>query len=114
MSYRQLYWTEANSSSVILYQLNLLDQTITPLYQSNSRNKRNVVCLGSSGLGTFGELTPALTYDAITDRLWVSTEGGEIWSCDLGGCDCHIEVEGGAILNATNVTDVLSDISMYI
>ena len=111
MAYRQLYWTEANSSSVILYQLNLLDQSITPLYPSNSRNKRNVMCLGSSGLGTFGELTPALTYDAITDRLWVSTEAGEIWSCDLSGCNCSMEVEGTALLSQGNV---LSNISMYI
>ena len=65
----------------------------------------------SSGLGTFGELTSALTYDAITNRLWVSNEAGEIWSCDLSGCGCNREVEGMALLPQGGV---LSDISMYI
>ena len=66
---------------------------------------------GSFGLGTFGELTPALTYDAITDRLWMSNVIGEIWSCDLSGCDCNRVVEGMALLSQGGV---LSDISMYI
>ena len=72
------------------------------------------MCPRSSGLDTIGQLTPALTYDVVTDHLWVSTIAGDIWSCDLNGCGCRIEVEGEAILNITNATDVLSDISMYI
>ena len=111
--HRYLYWIEVSPSVTLLYQLNLLNGSLTQLYQSNSL-KRNLMCPQSSGLDTIGQLTPALTYDAVTDRLWVSSVAGDIWSCDLSGCDCHIEVEGEAILNATNVTDVLSDISMYI
>ena len=70
-----------------------------------------MICpLGSSGLGTFGELTPALTYDAVTDRLWVSIEAGEIWSCDLSECCCNKEVEGLVLLSQDGI---LSDISTY-
>ena len=70
-SYRQLYWIEDNSSNIILYQLNLLNETFTQLYCSNSsRSKRNVICPQSTGLGEFGELTATLTYDVVTDRLW--------------------------------------------
>ena len=72
------------------------------------------MCPQSSGLDTIGQLTAAMTYGVVTDRLWVSTIAGDIWSCDLNGCGCRTEVEGEAILNATNATDVLSDISMYI
>ena len=109
MPHRQLYWIEASPSMISLYQLNLINQSSTLLYRSNSR-KRNVMCTQSPGLDTIGELTAALTYDVITDRLWVSTVAEDIWSCDLSGCSCSIEVEGEAILNATNVTDTLTDI----
>lgn len=109
--YRHLYWIESNPSVTSLYQLNLLNGSSTQLYQSNSR-KRNVMC-SQSGLDSIGELTAALTYDVITDRLWVSNTEGEIWSCDLNGCNCSIEVEGVALLNATNVT-ALSDIGVYL
>ena len=67
-----------------------------------------------SGLNSIGELTAALTYDAITDHLWVSTVAGDIWSCDLNGCNCSIEIGGVALLNVTNVTDTLSDIGMCV
>ena len=109
--YRQLFWIVASSSVISLYRLNLLNGSSTQLYQSNSR-KRNVMC-SQSGLDSIGELTAALTYDAITDHLWVSTTVGDIWSCDLDGCNCSIEVEGVALLNATNVTE-LSDIGIYL
>ena len=72
------------------------------------------MCPDSSGLDTVGELTTTLTYDVVTDRLWLATTAGDIWSCDLNGCGCRIEVEGEALLNATNMIDVLSDIGMYL
>ena len=103
-----MYWTESNSLSTNLYQLNLLDQSVTPLYQSNSRRKRNVLC--SPDLDTIEPLTAAVTYDAVTHRLWMSTEAGDIWSCDLGGCNCSREVDGTVLLQG----GMLSDISMYI
>ena len=113
LSCRHLYWTEAGPLGTAINQLNLVNESFTQLYQSNPL-KRSIPTNDSSGLDTIGQLTPAVTYDMVTDRLWVSSVAGDIWSCDLTGCDCHIEVEGEAVLNATNVTDVLSDISMYI
>ena len=111
VSYRQLYWTESSSLITSLYQLNLLNQSVTPLYQSNSRRKRNVVSpQGTPDLDTIGPLTAALTYDAVTHRLWVSTVAGDIWSCDLNGCNCSREVDGTVLLQG----GMLSDISMYI
>ena len=109
VSYRQLYWIEStNSLSTSLYQLDLLNQSVTTLYQSNSRRKRNVLC--SPDLDTIGPLRAALTYDAITHRLWVSTVAGDIWSCDLNGCNCSREVNGTVLLQG----GMLSNISMYI
>ena len=111
VSYRQLYWTESNSLSTSLYRLNLLDQSVTPLYQSNSHRKRNVMCpQDSPDLDTIGPLTAALTYDAVTHRLWMSTRAGDIWSCDLNGCNCSREVNGTILLQG----GMLSNISMYI
>ena len=112
VSYRQLYWTESNNSlSISLYHLNLLNQSVTTLYQSNSRRKRYVACPpGTPDLDTVRLLTPALSYDAVTHRLWVSTVAGDIWSCDLNGCNCSIEVNGMVLLQG----GMLSDISMYI
>jgi len=66
------------------------------------------------GLDSLGKLTATLTYDAITDRLWVSTVAGDIWSCDLNGCNCRIEIEGMALLNVINAPDTLSDIGKYV
>ena len=58
------------------------------------------MCSQSPGLGSFGGLTAALTYDVVTDRLWVSSVAGDIWSCDLDGCNCTVEI------NATNMSDI--------
>ena len=62
-------------------------------------------------LDTIGELTAALTYDVITDHLWVSTVAGDIWSCDLSGCDCIVRVNGTTLLSSG---DTLIDIGMYL
>ena len=113
VSCRHLYWTETSPLATTINQYNLVNKSFTQLYQSNSL-KRSVYTNDSSGLDRIGQLTSAVTYDVVINRLWVSSVAGDIWSCDLSGCDCRIEVEGEAILNATNVTDVLSDISMYI
>ena len=106
---RQLYWIETSPSGTSLYRLNLLNNTVTQLYPSNSR-KRNVMC-SQSGLNTIRELTAALTYDVITDHLWVSTVAGDIWSCDLSGCNCIVRVNGTILLSPG---DTLMDIGMFL
>ena len=106
---RLLYWIETSPSVTSLNQLNLVNNTYTQLYPSNSR-KRNVMC-SQSGLDTIGELTAALTYDVITDHLWVSTVTGDIWSCDFSGCNCRIRVNGTTLLPQG---DTLNDIGMYL
>ena len=107
--YRLLYWIEAGTSVTSLNQLNLVNNTFTQLYPSNSR-KRNVMC-SQSGLDTIGELTATLTYDVITDHLWVSTVSGDIWSCDLSGCNCSVRVNGTTLVPQG---EALIDIGMYI
>ena len=103
-----MYWIEFSTSVTSLNQLDLVNDNYTHLYPSNSR-KRNVRC-SQSGLDTIGELTAALTYDVITDQLWVSTVTGDIWSCDLSGCNCSVRVNGTAILPQG---ETLIDIGMY-
>ena len=104
-----MYWIEFSTSVTSLNQLNLVNNTYTQLYMSNSR-KRDVMC-SQSGLDTIGELTAALTYDVITDHLWVSTVTGDIWSCGLNGCNCSIRVNGTTLLSQG---DTLNDIGMYL
>ena len=104
-----MYWIEFSTSVTSLNQLNLVNNTYTQLYMSNSR-KRDVMC-SQSGLDTIGELTAALTYDVITDHLWVSTVTGDIWSCGLSGCNCRIRVNGTTLLPQG---DTLNDIGMYL
>ena len=87
---RLLYWIEARELSSTLFQLNLVNKTVNQLYNSNSV-KRNVMC-SQGGIGSL-QLTAAVTYDVITDRIWVSVVvTGDVWSCDLTGCDCRVEV----------------------
>ena len=65
------------------------------------------MCPDSSGLETIGDpLTTALTYDAITDRLWLATTAGDIWSCDLDGCDCSREVHGTSLLQSGTISNI--------
>ena len=109
VSHRHLYWTETSSLGITLNQLNLVNGSFAQLYQSTSL-KRSVSTNDSSSLDSVGPLTPALTYDVVTDRLWVSTVAGDIWSCDLNGCNCSREVNGTVLLQG----GMLSDISMYI
>ena len=109
VSHRHLYWTETSSLGIALNQLNLVNGSFTQLYQSTSL-KRSVSTNDSSGLDSVGPLTPALTYDVVTDRLWVSTVAGDIWSCDLNGYNCSREVNGTKLLQG----GMLSNISMYI
>ena len=106
---RYLYWIETRELSSTLNQLNLLNGTITELHNSNSV-KRNVMCV--DGIGS-QQLTAALTYDAITDRIWVSSaQSGDIWSCDLTGCNCTVEVNATALVATTSGASVLSDVGM--
>ena len=108
-SNRYLYWIEAREFSSTLNQLNLLTGNATQLYNSNSV-KRNVMCMG--GIGS-QQLTTALTYDPIIDRIWVSTvTAGHIWSCDLTGCNCIVEVNATTLVAATNGASVMSDVGM--
>ncbi|XP_065906520.1 proto-oncogene tyrosine-protein kinase ROS-like isoform X3 [Dysidea avara] len=104
-----LYWIEASDSFSTLNQLDLISETVDQLYNSNSV-KRNVMCMG--GIGS-QQLTAALTYDPITDRIWVSTvTTGHIWSCDLTGCNCTVEVNATTLVAATNGASVMSDVGL--
>jgi len=48
----------------------------------------------------------------VTDRIWMSAaQTGDIWSCDLTGCNCTVEVNA-TTLAATNGASVLSDVGM--
>ena len=106
---RHLYWVEARELSSTLNQLNLLNGTGTELFNSNSV-KRNV--RGPGGIGS-QQLTTALTYDVVTDRIWISAaQTGDIWSCDLTGCNCTVEVNATTLVTATNGASVLSDVGM--
>jgi len=65
-----------------------------------------------SGIGS-QQLTAALTYDVITDRIWVSVAfGGDILSCDLKGCNCIVEVNATTLVTATNGANVITDVGM--
>ena len=69
--------------------------------------------MGPGGMGS-QQLTAALTYDVVTDRIWISTaQTGDIWSCDLTGCNCIVEVNATILVAATNGASVLSDVGMY-
>ena len=107
--YSLLYWIEASDSFSTLNQLDLISETVDQLYNSNSV-KRNVMCMGGIGAQ---QLTAALTYDPITDHIWVSTvTTGHIWSCDLTGCNCTVEVNATTLVAATNGASVMSDVGM--
>ena len=68
------------------------------------------MCTGGIGAR---QLTAALTYDVITNRIWVSTvTTGHIWSCDLTGCNCIVEVNATTLVAATNGASVMSDVGM--
>jgi len=106
---RHLYWVEARELSSTLNQLNLLNGTVTELFNSNSV-KRNV--RGPGGIGS-QQLTTALTYDVVSDRIWISAaQTGDIWSCDLTGCNCTVEVNATTLVAAMNGASVLSDVGM--
>ena len=65
------------------------------------------MCPDSSGLETIGDpLTTALTYDVVTDNLWLATTAGDIWSCDLDGCDCSRAVDGTSLLQSGTIGDI--------
>jgi len=103
-----LFWVEASSSFSTLNQLDLVSETIDQLYNSNSV-KRNIMC-SQGGIGSL-QLTAALTYDTITDRIWVSAVvTSDVWSCDLTGCDCRVEVNATRLVAATIGASVLSDV----
>ena len=105
---RLLYWIEARELSSTLYQLNLVNETVNQLYNSNSV-KRNVMC-SQGGIGSL-QLIAALTYDVTTDRIWVSVVvTGDVWSCDLTGCDCRVEGNATRLVAATIGASVLSDV----
>ena len=64
------------------------------------------------GIGS-QQLTATLTYDVITDRIWVSAVlTGDIWSCDLTGCNCAVEVNATTLVATTSGASVLSDVGM--
>jgi len=64
------------------------------------------------GIGS-QQLTAALTYDVITDRIWVSCAlTGHIWSCDLTECNCTVEVNATTLIATTNGASVLTDVGM--
>ena len=88
---------------------NLYNETSTLIFDTNSV-KRNVMCTGGISAR---QLTAALTYDVITNRIWVSTvTTGHIWSCDLTGCNCIVEVNATTLVAATNGASVMSDVGM--
>ena len=108
-SNRYLYWIEAREFSSTLNQLNLPAGNATQLYNSNSV-KRNVICMSRIGSQ---QLTAALTYDPMFDRIWVSADQtGHIWSCDLTGCNCTVEVNATTLVAATNGASVVSAVGM--
>ena len=108
-SNRYLYWIEAREFSSTLIQLNLPAGNVTQLYNSNSV-KGNVMCMDRIGSQ---QLTAALTYDPMFDRIWVSVDQtGHIWSCDLTGCNCTVEVNATTLVAATNGDNVVSDVGM--
>ena len=58
-------------------------------------------------------LTATLTYDVITDRIWMSAaQSGDIWSCDLTGCNCAVMVNATTLVATTSEASVLSDVGM--
>ena len=89
--------------------LNLYNETSTLIFDTNSV-KRNVMCM--DGIGA-RQLTAALTYDAVTDRIWMSAvQSGDIWSCDLTGCNCRVVVNATTLVATTSGASVLSDVGM--